>query len=286
MHGIKEKECLEYIKSKIFTINPFSNKTYDMVSDEEFNKEHSLFIKFSAHDNFYGMSNNDCILFENTLRKAISNPNSSEFPDFISDNGFIEHFQISSSKTNRKGANHQIRKSAFEKQAHEEIRKFKNDLNENPSFDKVQTKNMTFNYNNHSYEFLLESMKGIWQKHINSLNKYNGCKNVGIFLIDFPETIMRIAIDYGIKTEIHYGDMLYKEENPWYRFSRDPNILGYIYEYRKDINYVIFRNNDYFEVISTENISELLKLLPWKYKVYPCSVVVEQQTISGFSVKY
>ena len=108
MHGIKEKECLDYIKSKIFRTNPFSNKEYDMVSDEEFNKEHSLFIKLDAHDNFYGMSNNDCILFDNILRKVVSNPNSSEFPDFICDNGFIEHFQITSSKTNRKGANHQI----------------------------------------------------------------------------------------------------------------------------------------------------------------------------------
>ena len=51
---------------------------------------------------FYGMSKEDCDRIEKMILSAVPNPRSSEFPDFICDGGFIEHFQISSGKTTRK----------------------------------------------------------------------------------------------------------------------------------------------------------------------------------------
>ena len=38
------------------------------------------------------------------FQTSIPNPNSSEFPDFIFENGFIEHFQVTSAKETKKGA--------------------------------------------------------------------------------------------------------------------------------------------------------------------------------------
>ncbi|UHP11155.1 hypothetical protein LAX80_005075 [Listeria marthii] len=40
------------------------------------------------------------------LETALPNNKSSDFPDFIFEKGFIEHFQVTSSKETRKGAEH------------------------------------------------------------------------------------------------------------------------------------------------------------------------------------
>ena len=42
-------------------------------------------------------------LFLGILEKAEPNPQKNEFPDFIFDGGFIEHFQVSAANETRKG---------------------------------------------------------------------------------------------------------------------------------------------------------------------------------------
>ena len=62
---------------------------------------------------FYGMSKEDCDRIEKMILSAVPNPRSSEFPDFICDGGFIEHFQISSGKTTKKGSLHKQNEAKF-----------------------------------------------------------------------------------------------------------------------------------------------------------------------------
>ena len=283
MRGDKELACLTEIQNKIFTINCVNSKSFRDATDEEFSKEHIMYIHGSAHEHYFGMSQEDCTIFENSLRLATPNPSPSIFPDFVFDGGFIEHFEITSSRSNRNGYDHKRKHVAFEQKAEQEEDAFKSAMNETPSFGSVQSKSRSFSYPKHSYDYLVKSFTEKWKHHIESLSKYDGCRNIGIFLIDYPETVLGHNIDFDVLTERLYGDLLFRDDHKWYRLSRDRDLLNFVYEYREVVKYVIFKNMDYFEVIATETIPELMKLLPWKYQFYPC-MVIEVRSIYGTSI--
>ena len=48
--------------------------------------------------------------------------------------------------------------------------------------------------------------------------------------------------------------------------------MEYIYQFKNEIQYVIFLNQARVEVIRTGNIPYLIKLLPWDYVIYPLQV--------------
>lgn len=285
MRGDKELACLIEIQNSIFAINPSNSKFFRDVTDEEFEKEHIMYISASAHSHYFGMSQEDCAVFENSLRLASPNPSPSSFPDFVFDGGFIEHFEITSSKSNRSGYDHKRKHVAFEQMAEQEENAFKTAMNETPSFGTVQSKSWSFTYPQHLYDYLKKSFTETWKHHIESLSKYTGNSEIGIFIIEYPETVLGHSIDFDVLPERLYGDMLFQDEHKWYRLSRDKDLLSFMYEYREKIKYVVFKNIDYFEVLATETIPELVKLLPWKYQFYPC-MVTEVRSIYGKSIPY
>ena len=120
MRGSRERKCLDFVKYDIFykngtlVQNPFTKKTYLDITDEEFKENRLLYINSDCEKFFFGLLEEDRYQIENILRTASPNPNESEFPDFVFHNGFIEHFQISSSKTNRKGAVHKKKEQQFQ----------------------------------------------------------------------------------------------------------------------------------------------------------------------------
>ncbi len=74
MRGDKELACLREIQNSVFTINPFNSKSFNTAMDEEFAKAHIMYIHYSAHGQYFGMSKEDCTTFKNSLRLAIPNP--------------------------------------------------------------------------------------------------------------------------------------------------------------------------------------------------------------------
>ncbi len=283
-HEEIEKNCIEEIQNEIFTSNPFTGKTFRTATDEEFEKEHILFIKNSVMEHYFGLSNEDRKLFEQLLRSATPNSEQNQFPDFITKDGFIEHFQITSSVTTKKGATHKKKHQNFLNNMNKEMQVFQNEMDNNPAFDIPKEQNWVFPYPAHSYENLSSSFKTSWDKHISSLKKYDGNKNVGIFLIDYPEMVLKTNIDFKVKAEHCYGDLLFREKNSWYRLSRDKELLNYIYGYCDLMKYVIFKTFNTYEIINISNVPELLKLLPWEYTVNACNMVCEQHTLCGISV--
>ena len=105
-----ELNCLNTVKRAIFykddspIRNPFTHNTFLEASDEEFQRERLLYTNKECNEFFFGLLESDRAEFENILRIATPNPNESLFPDFIFSTGFIEHFQITSSQTTRKGS--------------------------------------------------------------------------------------------------------------------------------------------------------------------------------------
>mgnify|MGYP006987514687 CR=1 FL=1 len=280
MRGDQELKCLNILKEAIFCKNgqpmknPFTHKTYLDVSDDEFKNERTYFVNSDCRKSYFGLLERDRKEFENILRIAKANSNLSKFPDFVFDNGFIEHFQITSSQTNRKGSVHKKEESIFISKVESETEKIMQEWNETPSFDEVRSKSWAHTNPVHTYEFLVKSLKSNWKHHLESCKQYTGSKEIGIFMIEYSEFALAMCenVYHDWIDGMSHGDMREQEEFKEYRLSRDKNFLEYVYQFRDEIKYVIFINQERYEVIRTENIPYLIKLLPWDYIIYPMCV--------------
>jgi hypothetical protein len=278
--GEKESRCLERVRDALFYRNGapicsfLNGHSCFEVDDAAFKKEHIFYCNSEFNKTYFGLLEEDRIEFANAIRTAIPNPSSNEFPDFIFGDGFIEHFQITSSQVTRKGATHARKESDFQHKVDVEREKLEAEWSDKPCFDKVRSKSWTFQNPAHSHAFLKDSFERNWQHHLESREKYSGKKDVGIFMVEYPEISLAMCENvYGNWIEgMSSGDMREQEEFKDYRLSRDKVLLDYIYSFRTVIKYVIFVNPVRCEVVQTENIPHLLHLMPWDYAIYPMQV--------------
>lgn len=234
---------------------------------------------------FYGLSQEDINFVQNGVFQAEPNCESSKFPDFIFTGGFIEHFQITSSQMSKKGALHQKEYAHYRKNTDNEIHEFQEEMNVHPSFDEVQERHWCFHQPKHSYESLVKSFESIWQHHIESLKKYSGCGERGVFLVDYPEFALAMCekIYDGVKGDLRYDDLREQQKFKAYRLSRDKRMLDFLYEYRELVEYVIYVYYNGCEIIKLKHIPELKKLLPWDFEIYPL-IVGNMESMYGISV--
>lgn len=285
MRGEKEQKCLDLVRTAIFTKSgepiwhPFTKKTYLEVSKEEFAKEQKWFINSDCYKSYFGLLEEDRTEIEEILRITQPNKKASEFPDFIFNNGFIEHFQVSSSKTTRKGATQAKEMNCFISKVSRETEKIEQEWNDIPSFDEVRSKQWIMENPEHSHAYLVESFKNSWDKHMESREKYAGNKSIGIFMIEYSELALSMCENVYVDwiNGMSQGDMREQERFRCYRLSRDKELLNFIYQYKEQLKYVIFVYCEGFEIIRLVNIPYLLKLLPWDYVIYPMMV----QTVSS-----
>lgn len=291
MRGDKEQDCLNFVKRGMFTRNgksiyhPDTKKIYSEIDDDEFKKEQIWFINDDVHRNYFGLLKEDRDEIEQILRIAKPNVKASEFPDFLFKNGFIEHFQITSSKSTRKGAEHIKEMSKFVSRVNDEANLYKQEWSENPNFEEVRAKQWILDNPEHNHSFLIKSFKSNWENHIESLQNYSGVKEIGIFLIDYSDFALGMLENVYKKwiDGMAQGDYREQESLDHYRLTRDNALLNYIYEYRDQIKYVIFVNYFEFEIIKVENIPYLLELIPWEYEI--CTLNVKNvSTLYNFSV--
>ena len=200
---------------------------------------------------YYACSSDDKALIKTSFRSAKRGSDKNKFPDFICDNGFIEHFEVTSSRSNRKGS------------------KMKQETDQ---FHKNNESHMW--YSQHSYEQFCTSLKKIWNRHFNNFQIYKGNKKIGIFLIEYNDSALVTDVVYpNTKHELLYGDLLDRQVSKIYRLTRDAQILEFIYNFKKDIRYVAFINKDAFngrlcELIAVDNIPEILKIIKEKYSFH------------------
>lgn len=283
--GKQEKRCLEVVKGGIFykdgkpLYEPFTGKAYSNdLSEEEFQKNQIWFVNSECCKKYFGLLEEDRNEIERILHVIKENPNKTKFPDFIFFNGFIEHFHVTSSRINRKGAVHKKEMQQFQTKVSEESTIIKQEWNEVPSFDAVRSKHWAYDNPDHRYEFLIKSFQDIWNHHIDSLNKYDGNKNIGIFMVEYAEFALSMIENVYSNwiNGMSHGDMREQEKFHCYRLSRDRKLLEFVYQYRKQIKYVIFvyqnGNSEDFEIIRVDNIPYILKIIPWDFVVYPLGV--------------
>lgn len=288
MRGDAERKCLEAVQRCIFESSPFRNETAYTVSEDEFFENYYLYAK-PVEQIFFGMSEDDIVHFENLLRLVKPNSAPSEFPDFTSDRGFVEHFQVSSSEiTKRAGALHKKEYAEFQKVANQKERQLMDEMNEHPESGKIETLTQVFTYPRHSYEYFCTSFKKTWEHHAESLDQYGGCKDMAAFMIEYQEHTLHMCEDFSelkLKEKISYGDLFKGERYSYYRLSRDKNLLNYIYGYKGKIDYVVMVTDDELpEIIKVENIPELLKLNPYGFLIESTMCMSEMRYFSGMSV--
>ena len=98
MRGEKEQICLGFIKKRIFTnngnpiIHPVLKKTYSEVEDNLLAQEQLFLINREFYKSCFGLLEEDRSEIIQILRNAKPNRKLSEFPDFLFNYGFIEHF--------------------------------------------------------------------------------------------------------------------------------------------------------------------------------------------------
>ena len=288
MRGDAERKCLEAVQRCIFESSPFRNETAYTVSEDEFFENYYLYAK-PVEQIFFGMSEDDIVHVENLLRLVKPNSAPSEFPDFTSDRGFVEHFQVSSSEiTKRAGALHKKEYAEFQKVANQKERQLMDEMNEHPESGKIETLTQVFTYPRHSYEYFCTSFKKTWEHHAESLDQYGGCKDMAAFMIEYQEHTLHMCEDFSelkLKEKISYGDLFKGERYSYYRLSRDKNLLNYIYGYKGKIDYVVMVTDDELpEIIKVENIPELLKLNPHGFLIESTMCMSEMRYFSGMSV--
>ncbi len=239
-------------------------------------------------ENFFAMSYEDDEVIRAAFNEAKPNPSASEFPDFIFKDGFIEHFIVTSSSENRKGATMAREKSQIHREFQEKVNKSIENVPDNGiTIQSVQT--TTHWHKTHSYENFAKSFRSNFENHVLSLNKYEGPKKHGIFMIEYTDMALKSVKNYpqDLMTDVSYGDLL-QRENPAYRLSRDIQLLNYIYERRADIEFVIFVNESGFhgtlvDVIKTQNALEIVKLLHEGYSFH-CAMIASSESGIGVIV--
>ena len=275
LHGEKEKRCLNRVRQSAFwkdgkvIVNPVDKKNFQDASDEAFQKNQIWYINPDFYKCCFGLEEEDRIEIIEILRNARTNEIASNFPDFVFDYGFIEHFQISSSKLSRKGAAHTKKMMEFKAGIQKDIEKTIAECNEYLQIQNASDKYWAISNPEHTYEFLKGSFKAHWKKHIRSLEAYSGNKDCGIFMIEYTDRALEMFenIYSDWKNGMSQGDMRAPERILDYRLSRDKAMLEYIYGYRNQIKYVVFVYSSGVEVIRVENIPYITNPLPWQYTV-------------------
>lgn len=192
------------------------------------------------------------------LSTARSNPNASEFPDFLLDGGFIEHFQVTSAKETTKGDKHKITESKFEENSQAEFDRIKQEfLNSEPCPGSLTTNVLEMENPEYGYEYFLKSFKHNFENHIKSLDKYYGDKTVSIFMVEHT----------GARITVLRNREFYK----FYKIEYDKDLLSYLCGFKDKLKYLICFWGDTqgdlngelsCEIIEMSNVPELLQKAP------------------------
>lgn len=172
------------------------------------------------------------------------------FPDFIGENGWIEHFKVTSSQSNKKGyesdINHAEMKRSIEQQI-DEAKQSGNCTNYQFSASTVRQNDNIENYR--------KSLMTSWKKHYKSYEKkQQELKNlkIGVFLIDSDD----IFLPY-----IKFNDMrngIIEDDNLLFEVVHDKEIMDFIQQYQTDIQYVIFVSKMVVKILKTSSIPDIL----------------------------
>ena len=228
-------------------------------------------------EDFFGTTVEDDRLIRKIIDTAWENSKSSEFPDFIFDEGVVEHFQVTSSKVTRKGSTRRTEDAEIDRDYKNRVQNVIEEIPKDAiTIRTVETPQQWYNAN--SYEYFRDSFEKSFEHHLDRLREYKGEKTHSVFMIEYSDAALCMSkrLPKDLLLEVSYGDLL-SSENPAYRLSRDIELLHYIYEHRKLVEFIIFVGDNCFhglkiDVIKSDNALEVAKLLYEGYD-FTCATI-------------
>lgn len=190
------------------------------------------------------------VFVKRAFSKVKPNSSSSEFPDFLFDDGFIEHFQVTSTRENRKGSEFRKEQNIFHKKCEENIEAKTATSNPTIGTFALESCPMTMESPESSYDNYKKSFERNWSHHIESRKAY-ALSGKCIFLIEMVGKPITVE-DGGFKF--------------FYKLAYDKDILEYIYEFREEVDYVVFTHSDQCEIVTVAEIPDNKKTLPSNMK--------------------
>lgn len=192
------------------------------------------------------LDENDSLL-EN-INLATANKQASKFPDFIFEGGFIEHFQVSASKETGKGSSFKQEESKFKIQTEKACQENQQEWMNKPFYpNTITTIPHELIFDENSYEYFVDSFKRNFEKHIESLKKYDGQKQEGIFLIEQTDAMIFVTGTYPVVS---------------YSLFFDKDLLEYIYGFKDILQYIVFTDGKYLDLIKISRIPPIIQYLP------------------------
>ena len=191
------------------------------------------------------------------LEGAKPNDAPSQFPDFVFEDGFIEHFQITASQDTRKGSDHQRARSEFKRDMGYLLEEQKQELEqaEPPKQHRVTVISCDMKSPKYSYEMYQKAFRKHWEHHIHSLESYTGPRENGIFLVEYQGALLKI---------VRHGQFV-----DFYQLHIDAAMLRYMEAYRDRLSYVVFVDNRHCEVIELQQIPDLIERVPGNISFEP-----------------
>ncbi len=181
------------------------------------------------------------------LKLAMPNNNVNNFPDFVFDCGFIEHFQVTSANENRNGDKHHIAESEFEREGEKILNELQLEYEKlEPCSGRLITDVLVMNCPEYSYDNFAESFKHNIENHIRSMENYHGDKSVGIFLIEY----------FGARIKVIKEDRFLE----FYKIKDDKDMLLYLQDFADRLKYIICFWGDTQGDISGDSSCEVVEL--------------------------
>ena len=226
--------------------------------------------------NCHGLTKQDFVTIESLISNVKDNDKSNQtvFPDFISDEGFIEHFRVTSGIAGSNGYKNMKDLKKADRTLDDEAHSLANSLAGRKGIV-AASKMVNVGRTGDSLENLHASLKQAFQNHIQSLELYKGAKHISCFMIESDDALFvrpqaRTLWNNG-NTSLLLGDLeAYKRVK--YCLAYDADMLDYLYSFKDEIDYVIFVKsmNMGVEIIKVENIPYLKEIVPFDtLKIYP-----------------
>lgn len=231
----------------------------------------------------FGFNSDEADCFAGFLSSLEPNENLSLFPDFVSPDGFIEHFRVSASCGKGGGSKYFERQSEIKKQVEGMVEELCSSTNDEDRLS--STLPAAYVQPDAKYWDFANSFKRSWRKHMESRSKYleqGASPRHQAFLVEMSQVGLEMfeIINIDGLDDRCFGDLYEPEHLNNYRLSRDRYLLSWISENAGGINYVIFLGADgLVEVIHVPMIPTLIELLRWDYCIMG-SRVVEMHSVS------
>ena len=233
----------------------------------------------------HGVFEDDLNVIKNLIESVVPNDtaNKTVFPDFVCNKGFIEHFHVTSGKSNRKGYDITKEESKMA-QSHEQfMENVTNSLPEQNQEVLFSQHHTSFWRSGDSIINFHNSLKKAWDNHIKSLKAYDGEKGISCFLVSSDDVI---AVKENTVDEqgVFYGDLLSTRKMP-YSLAYDNEMLDYLYNYKDIIDFVVYFNlHGHLEVVQLKNIPNLKQMFSKReFILYPL-VMMEASSTYGIHV--